>query len=173
MYVDFNLDSFRTSKMAGITGSTSRSFSSTSALVEYPVLVFFPCGRCIFSNSTSPNCLGDCKLNSSPAASKTRFSALESADENSASNASSIFSSTAMPAISMRASTAARGFSISSYSFCIESRSTSFCNTGLASLTVFNATLKYVATASGSVEEIVVLLFPEPRSSFWDAKCPK
>mgnify|MGYP006976863550 CR=1 FL=1 len=48
-------------------GCWGRSFSSTSALVEYPVLVFFTGGSPSPSKRTRPSCWVELMLNFSPA----------------------------------------------------------------------------------------------------------
>jgi len=49
--------------------------NSSSLVLYWPVLVVFGLStRCISSNSTSPSCLGELRLNSCPASSKTCFS---------------------------------------------------------------------------------------------------
>ena len=48
-------------------GCLSRSFSNTSALVEYPVLVFFTGGRPKRSRGSSPSCWVELRLNFFPA----------------------------------------------------------------------------------------------------------
>ena len=66
-YVPFSLVSILYSSISGTAGCASAIFSSISALVEYPVLVFLPLGSPSFSNSMTPSCLGEFILNSSPA----------------------------------------------------------------------------------------------------------
>ena len=54
------------SDLVYISEELGASLSRTSAAVEYPVFVFFPCGSCSFSNRMTPSCLGELMLNDSP-----------------------------------------------------------------------------------------------------------
>ena len=59
---------FETVSGFSTTGASNLSFSSTSALVEYPVFVFLLPLRPIFSKRITPSCFGELILKSSPAA---------------------------------------------------------------------------------------------------------
>jgi len=114
MYVPFSLVSCLYSNSFSPMGWVI--CSNTSALVEYPVFVFFPFGKSIFSNKIDPSCLGELILNSSPANSYMSLVSLFNFFSRFSPIISSTFFSTLTPVNSISAKIAIRGISMFIYS---------------------------------------------------------
>src|SRR4030095_13867312 len=110
-YVDFSLVSSRYMRISSTILFCTANFNSTSSPVAYwPDLVFFAFGSSFsFSNSTSPNCRGEERLNRTPAWLYTLSSLCFASLSNSTEYDFRKSTSTLIPSYSMLASTFTKG----------------------------------------------------------------
>ena len=111
-YVELSFINCLYSNIFSIIGCSSFNFSNTSTSVEYPLLVFFTTVNFNFSNKTSPNCLVEFILNSSPANSYISCVKISSLSFNCLPYSSSSCKSTYIPFHCISDNTSTVGISI-------------------------------------------------------------